>query len=75
VFASLAWATTELALDAHNGNELWKVKAADPAAGEFFSSAPIAWEDQLYIGIAGSDWGVRGRMLAFDIASGKEIWR
>ena len=64
-----------LALDADTGKLLWKVKAADPTAGEFFASAPLAWNNLLFIGISGSDWGVRGRMLAFDIAGGKELWR
>jgi alcohol dehydrogenase (cytochrome c) len=64
-----------IALDASTGQLLWKVKAADPIAGEFFSSAPIAWKNLLFIGIAGSDWGVRGRMLAFDVSTGREVWR
>jgi alcohol dehydrogenase (cytochrome c) len=29
----------------------------------------------LFIGIAGSDWAVRGRVLAFDVSSGREMWR
>ncbi len=64
-----------LALDAKTGKLLWKVAAGDPAKGEFFSSAPIAWGKLLFIGIAGSDWGIRGRMMAFDLASGREVWR
>ncbi len=64
-----------LAFDAATGKLLWKVKAADPTAGEFFSSAPTAWNGLLFIGIAGSDWGIRGRMMAFDVATGKERWR
>ena len=64
-----------LCIDAASGRTLWKLKAADPSVGEFFSAAPIAWMGLLYIGIAGSDWGVQGRMMAFDAATGKEIWR
>ncbi|WP_164932010.1 PQQ-binding-like beta-propeller repeat protein [Janthinobacterium sp. 17J80-10] len=64
-----------LALDAKTGQVLWKTVGGDPARGEFFSSAPIAWGKLLYIGIAGGDWGIRGRMMAFDLASGREAWR
>lgn len=64
-----------LALDARTGQVLWKTVGGDPARGEFFSSAPIAWGKLLYIGIAGGDWGIRGRMMAFDLASGREAWR
>jgi alcohol dehydrogenase (cytochrome c) len=64
-----------LAIDAATGRTAWKIKAAEPAAGEFFSAAPIAWNGLVYLGIAGSDWAVRGRMLAFDAATGAEKWR
>jgi len=64
-----------LCIDAGTGKTVWKVKAADPMEGEFFSAAPIAWKGMLFLGIAGSDWVVRGRMMAFDTATGLEKWR
>src|SRR5262245_48379320 len=64
-----------LALDAHTGQELWRVKAGDPTKGEFFSSAPIAWKDLVFIGAAGGDWGIRGYVLALDAKTGAERWR
>lgn len=64
-----------LALDAATGHELWVVKASDPTRGEFFSSAPIAWQGLVFIGAAGSDWGIRGFMLALDAKTGEERWR
>jgi len=64
-----------LALDATTGKLLWQVKAGDPLANEFFSSAPIAWNGLVYIGAAGSDWGIRGFMVALDAKTGKERWR
>lgn len=64
-----------LALDAKTGKLLWDVAAGDPAIGEFLSSAPIAWNGTVFTGVAGSDWGVRGHMMAFDAATGKEKWR
>src|SRR6267154_3760560 len=64
-----------LCIDAATGRTVWTIKAADPSIGEFFSAAPITWKGLLYIGIAGSDWAVRGRMMAFDAATGGEKWR
>jgi alcohol dehydrogenase (cytochrome c) len=64
-----------LALDAKTGHELWVVKASDPTRGEFFSSAPVAWQGLVIIGAAGSDWGIRGFVLALDASTGKERWR
>lgn len=64
-----------LALDAKTGKQLWKTVGGNPDKGEFFSSAPIAWGNLVFIGVAGSDWGIRGRMMAFDAATGREVWR
>jgi len=64
-----------LAIDAKSGKELWRVKAGDPEKGAFFSSAPIAWKGLVFIGTAGSDWGVRGYVLGLDAKTGAEKWR
>jgi alcohol dehydrogenase (cytochrome c) len=63
------------ALDADTGKQLWVVKKGDPTKGEFFSSAPIAWKGLVFIGAAGSDWGIRGYVLALDAKTGNEKWR
>jgi alcohol dehydrogenase (cytochrome c) len=64
-----------LALDAKTGRELWNVQPAAPEDGEFFSSAPIASGGKVFIGTAGGDWGIRGKIFAFDARSGQELWR
>jgi alcohol dehydrogenase (cytochrome c) len=63
-----------LALDAMTGAVVWEDSVGDSGVGEFISSAPIAWNGMVYVGLAGSDWGIRGRMMAFDAATGKERW-
>lgn len=63
------------ALDAATGRELWNVAIGDPATGETFPAAPQAWNGRVFIGNAGGDnFGVTGRMMAFDAASGKRLW-
>jgi alcohol dehydrogenase (cytochrome c) len=64
-----------LALDAATGREIWQIKAAEPSKYEFFSAAPIAWNGLVYLGPGGADYAIRGRMTAFDAATGKEAWR
>ncbi|MDQ6924797.1 MAG: PQQ-binding-like beta-propeller repeat protein, partial [Candidatus Eremiobacteraeota bacterium] len=64
-----------LALDARTGQVLWDVPVGDPHLGGFTSSAPIAWHGLVFIGLAGGDWGIRGRVMGFDAATGKERWR
>jgi alcohol dehydrogenase (cytochrome c) len=63
-----------MALDATSGRVLWKIKAVDPVAGMFLSSAPLAWNGLVFIGTAGSDWGSRGQMMAYDPATGRRVW-
>ncbi|HXC58121.1 MAG TPA: PQQ-binding-like beta-propeller repeat protein, partial [Steroidobacteraceae bacterium] len=64
-----------VALDAATGKLLWKNVIASPRLGESTSGAPLAWQGVVYMGISGSDLGIRGRVLAFDAATGKELWR
>jgi alcohol dehydrogenase (cytochrome c) len=64
-----------LALDARTGRELWNVVAGSPRAGETFPAAPIAWGGLVFIGNAGGDnFGVLGRMMAFDARTGGRVW-
>ena len=64
-----------LAFDARTGKVLWEVQAADTTKTETFTSAPIAWQGKVFIGIAFSDAGIAGRLLAFDGNTGAELWR
>ncbi|MEO8754119.1 MAG: PQQ-binding-like beta-propeller repeat protein, partial [Casimicrobiaceae bacterium] len=64
-----------IALDAQTGKPLWKTVAASPRLGEATSAAPLAWGGTVYMGIAGSELGVRGRVMAFDAVTGRELWR
>ncbi|HEV7138804.1 MAG TPA: PQQ-binding-like beta-propeller repeat protein [Steroidobacteraceae bacterium] len=63
------------ALDAATGRELWNVAIGSPESGETFPAAPVAWNGRVYIGNAGGDYfGVTGRMMAFDAATGGRLW-
>ena len=64
-----------VALGSNSGRVIWNVKVGDPAVGEFLSSAPVAWRGSVFIGLAGGDWGIRGRVMAFQASTGKEQWR
>ena len=64
-----------VAIDASSGRAVWDIKIANGSVGEFLSSAPIAWNGMVFIGLAGGDWGIRGAMMAYDAATGKEMWK
>jgi PQQ-dependent dehydrogenase (methanol/ethanol family) len=64
-----------LALDAATGKLLWKDVIGTTRLGEAASAAPLAWAGVVYMGIAGSEAGARGRVMAFDAQTGRELWR
>src|SRR5207245_2894357 len=64
-----------LALDAKSGKQLWRVPNADYKTGSTMTNAPIVIKDIVIAGISGGEFGVRGRVTAYDVNSGKEVWR
>ncbi|HTZ67401.1 MAG TPA: PQQ-binding-like beta-propeller repeat protein [Roseiarcus sp.] len=64
-----------MAFDAKTGQILWDVEEADTEKLEMFVSAPIVWQRKVFIGIAFSEAGIAGRLLALDAETGKELWR
>lgn len=64
-----------LAIDAATGKTLWQQQIGDPTVGEFLSSVPAVWQGLIIAGTAGSDWGIRGRIMAYEQETGREVWR
>ena len=64
-----------IALDAATGKLLWKTEVAAPRLAESTAAAPLAWGGTVYMGVAGSESGVRGRVVALDAQTGRELWR
>nr|WP_085314396.1 methanol/ethanol family PQQ-dependent dehydrogenase [Derxia lacustris] len=67
--------TTLVALDAVTGKVVWSVKNGDPKVGETNTNAPHVFKDKVITGISGGEFGVRGRVTAYDIKTGKEVWK
>ncbi|ETW92070.1 MAG: hypothetical protein ETSY1_45325, partial [Candidatus Entotheonella factor] len=63
-----------LALDPKDGKILWATKTADPFRGESIVAAPIAVEGKVFVGIATSELGVCGRVMAFNAYTGEKEW-
>ncbi len=65
-----------IAIDAKTGKELWKTEpAGDPKDGYAFTVAPLVVKDKVIAGTAGGEFGVRGFIAAWDVKTGKEVWR
>jgi lanthanide-dependent methanol dehydrogenase len=67
--------TTLVALDAQSGKVLWSVKNGDPSKGETGTSAPFVIKDKVLVGISGGEYGVPCHVTAYDMNTGKKVWR
>jgi len=65
---------TVVALDAKTGKEVWKVQNGDPKKGETMTSAPMIVKDKVIVGISGGEFGVQGRVTAYELKDGKKAW-
>lgn len=63
-----------IALDARTGKEVWVIKHAYPAKGETVTSAPIIADGKVIIGFGGDEFAARGRLSAYELATGKKVW-
>ena len=64
-----------VALDTRTGNVLWETQVADSMLGYSLTSAPLVVKDKVLVGITGGEFGARGFLDAYDIATGKRLWR
>ncbi len=67
--------STLVALDAKDGKVLWSVVNGDPKLGAVNTQAPHVFGDKVITGISGGEWGVRGFLAAYDINTGKQVWK
>jgi PQQ-dependent dehydrogenase (methanol/ethanol family) len=64
-----------IALDANTGRVRWKAKNADPERGQTLTSAPLIVNNLVLVGVSGAEFGVRGYLTAFDLNSGRQVWK
>ena len=64
-----------VALDAKTGEEAWTTTIAQNPHGYYMSLAPLIADGKVLVGASGGDMGIRGFVAAFDVQTGKELWR
>jgi alcohol dehydrogenase (cytochrome c) len=64
-----------VALDAKTGREVWTTTVADNKSGYYISLAPLVAGGKVLVGASGGEFGIRGFVAAFDLDTGKELWR
>jgi lanthanide-dependent methanol dehydrogenase len=65
---------TVIAVDAKTGKEDWSTKTGTPDSGQTATNAPIIVKGKVYVGSAGGELGVRGKLTCLDLATGKILW-
>ncbi|MFN3274731.1 MAG: methanol/ethanol family PQQ-dependent dehydrogenase [Paracoccus sp. (in: a-proteobacteria)] len=66
--------TTLIALDAMTGEEKWSVQTGDPAIGETNTATVMPVGDKVLVGVSGGEYGVRGRITAYNLSDGSQAW-
>jgi PQQ-dependent dehydrogenase (methanol/ethanol family) len=64
-----------IALDQRTGSLVWSTQTTDPTKAYSITAAPTIAGDKVVIGNAGSEYGVRGYITAYNTETGKQAWR
>jgi alcohol dehydrogenase (cytochrome c) len=65
----------QVALDQATGKVKWSTNIEKFKAGFSITSAPLYYNDKVYVGGSGGEYGIRGRLTALDAKTGKIAWR
>ncbi len=63
------------ALDAATGKELWTADVVDYKQGSVITSPPLVVKNKVITGFGGGEYGARGSLQAYDVNTGKELWK
>ena len=64
-----------IAIDAKTGRAVWKTEVASTKSGYSITHAPLVVKDKVIVGVGGGEYGIRGFIAAYNIATGREAWR
>ena len=64
-----------VALNAQTGAVAWNVEIDEYRKGYSATAAPLVVRDNVVIGIAGGEYGIRGYVDAYDVHTGARKWR
>ena len=64
-----------VALDQQTGEVKWTATVGKWQNGETITSAPLYYNGRVYAGVSGGEFGIRGRLTAFDAKTGKLDWK
>ena len=63
------------AINANTGKTVWTALNGDPKLGQTGTMAPLVVNNKVIVGISGGEYGVRGHVTAYDLNTGRRLWR
>jgi alcohol dehydrogenase (cytochrome c) len=63
------------AYDQKTGKTVWSTTVLPWQQGYTITSAPLYVDGMVITGVSGGEFGIRGRVMAYDASTGKEKWR
>lgn len=64
-----------VALEADSGTVRWEAVNNDPDSAYSITMAPLVVGNRVIVGTSGGEYPTRGNVTAYDVASGKRLWR
>ncbi len=64
-----------IAINSADGKVEWQTMVAKPSEGYSITGAPLVVNHSVVVGIAGGEFGVRGFLAAYDVSTGKQLWK
>src|SRR6266436_527120 len=64
-----------VAINANDGKVIWQTQVASSSGNYAMTGAPLVINGSVVVGISGGDYGARGFLAAYDVATGQQQWR
>jgi quinohemoprotein ethanol dehydrogenase len=64
-----------VALDQKTGKKVWSTEVGSWRKGYTITAAPLYYDGMVVTGVSGGEYGIRGRVQAYDAKTGKLVWR
>src|SRR5262245_52886819 len=74
----IIWGTIDgrlMAVNAKTGQKAWEARVADSKLQYSITGAPRIGEGLVFIGVGGAEFYTRGFLSAYDLKTGKQVWK
>jgi quinohemoprotein ethanol dehydrogenase len=74
----IIWGTIDgrlMAVNARTGQKAWEARVADPKLQYSITGAPRIGDGLVFIGVGGGEFYTRGFLVAYDVKTGKRVWK